>query len=393
MFVRIFFLICLTFVSTQYAIARAAEDMWYVSEFQPSLVGNGIHLIDSENTEVSYVLLGQVVSTTTTPVETFPVKVVEQTDTAVVFDIGREGQVYTGLQLEVSPESKNFRKVVRVFIADTVLSARSPVWRELEKKNVVYAYADEDGFVLRNLNINFPDASTRYIKIQFDENGSDSSPITVTGAGVVHDTVKIVSEKKIRDYVAGNFDFTSKSPVKKVSIENNVFTDAKKITGVILRVDASVSTFKKTIIIETSDDGAVWKTHATGDVYRIDSPMYVGENTTLTFPPITSPYVRISTDLPIGNSVDVTTQEMVILFKIDPEQKNALQVIVDHTGIATSSYILQKELSGAGNVVPEIVAVKTSNTTQERNPYVVYGVILLIAGILAYLRFKKTRTA
>lgn len=403
MLVRIFSLICLTLVSSLYVVGYAADDMWYVSSLNPALVGKSIYLVNAENVEIPFVLLQQKNATSTPREEVAPIVIAENTmqknessiDRVLVLDTGKEGQIYTGINIRLTPESKNFRKVARVFIADALLGANSPAWKELEKRTIVYNYTDGE-FVNENLKITFPDVSTRYLKVQFVENSTTPAPMNVLEVRVMND-VEDVPEKKIREYVAGNFDISNTVTKKEVTIKNNIFDGLKNVTSLTLKIDEDLDSFRKVVSVESSDDGVLWEQVGIGQLYRINSPVYVGENVTIQFPATSAKFFRVNTDLNIDNKAEVTIQQMALLFKANSLTKDGIKVAVDNTGIATSSYILQKELSKVGNIVPEVIEVDLYSTevekTKRKNPIAIYSAIFLIAGILGILRYRATRKA
>lgn len=398
MLIRIFSLICLTLVGVQYVVSNAAGEMWYVGSLQPSQIQESLYLINAENMEIPYVLLKQKSTTSSIKKEVQPVRIVENTvqkyenglERIVVLDTAKEGQIYTGIDIAPTTDSKNFNKIARVFVSDSLLGANSPAWRELEKKTIVYNYTEDD-FTVENLSIRFPDVSTRYLKIHFVENSSNPSSMNIVEARAVQDTVENVS-RRIKDYVAGNFDISKAPYTKDVKLENNTFTDAAFVNGITLNVDANLTTFRKTASVEISEDGVTWKEVGRGEIYRIKSPVYEGEYTTIYTDTVSAPYMRINTDLPLENTAQVIVQEMAVLFKIDPAEKDDVSILVDTAGIATSSYILQKELGNVGNIVPEVVDIQKRATEVEgqstKNSFIIYSAIFIIAGILAYLRYR-----
>ncbi|MES2985960.1 MAG: hypothetical protein V4686_02430 [Patescibacteria group bacterium] len=392
MFARIFFLlICIS-------VTHSAHAEWYVSPLPAPVIGESVYIANSENEEIPHIILKQKLATTSQAVNYPALRVVESVGTinkTLVLDTSKEGQTYTGIYLTVQPDFKNFRKIARVFISDSLLGASSPTWREMEKRTIIYRYTDVDGFQLQNLKITFPDISSRYIKIQLDEDTPIETPISIKEVNIEYDVEEDTLEKTIKQYLAGNFDTPGLAATREIPIEQGVFTNSGDITHITVHVDDKLLAFRESVQIETSEDGTIWNQLHKGEVYRVKSSVFEGQQLTLTIPPTSSPFIRVVTNLPIEDTVTVRLQKQALLFKLDGSSPEGIQVHVDRAGTATSSYILQKELTNLGLVVPKMVTLELSEDAvakrQLSNRYVIYSAIFLIAGILGYLRYRRTR--
>jgi len=105
----------------------------------------------------------------------------EVAERLITVDIGREGHVYTGMSFQTSSSSTNFRKIVRVYISDTLLSASSPAWKEIEQKGTIYKYVDSTGVSVEDMDISFPNMASRYIKLKFEDDELSPNQIDIVG--------------------------------------------------------------------------------------------------------------------------------------------------------------------------------------------------------------------
>ncbi|MES2622785.1 MAG: DUF2339 domain-containing protein [Patescibacteria group bacterium] len=426
--------------------AAQTSDTWYVSSLDADIWTKSkkadfsdIRIVNKDNVEIPYVLVKQGTVAKTEPTisnDSFAgVKIIENTiqkyenkaDRVVVLDSGKEGQVYTGITLQKTPDSKNFRKITHVYVSDSLLGASSPTWREVEQRSVVYNYTDPVGFVVENLEMRFPNMASRYIKIQFEEDTSlntagvtFTNQINITGARITYDMPDKTTGTQIKNYLAGNFDLDADAEVAAVSVKS-VNNDDKKttellinnvqaITSIKLSVDADEVNFKRDVTVQTSSDGVTWQTISSGQIYRIDSPVYKGENTTISLPVTTAPFMRVvvqnksDTALTFEKQANVTAQKVGILFKVEGREAQTFKLLIGNESAIIPVYDIQKTLSYFGNTIPTQIDLTNIGPNPlfkgeaavpftEKYPYMVNAALVFFVLVLGFLGYKWTKKA
>lgn len=427
-------------------------DGWYVvplstdvlSKSQKSDYGD-IRIVNSANQEIPYVIVKQgVVAKTEAPIQNTNVqtKIIENTiqqnqgigERVVVLDTGKEGQVYTGIQLERVKTVRNFRKVARVYISDTLLGATSPAWREVEQRDVVYNYTDPTGFVVEDMDIRFPNMTSRYIKIRFtndpaikDAGVEFVNQIAISGARMMYEERDVTVGNKIENYLSGNFAFAGNTPSSGFSvvslkaekiIENTdkkstevYVRDVQDITSIKLTIDKDVVNFNRDVTVQGSIDNITWTTVTSGQIYRIDSPIYKGEMLTIQTPVITYPYLRIiiqnknDRSLKFENTVDVTIQRVGALFTAFVADLDALKLLVGNPVAVTPKYEIEKTLTYFNSIVPTMVKLypvaknplfeleDVHTPFGEKYKNLVNIALIMFVALLGYLGYIWTRKA
>lgn len=429
-----------------------SDSSWYVSSVDSSVWTKSkkqdygdIRIVNSSKEEIPYIIVKQGFVAKTEVLQEYkdsPTKIVENTliankgmsERVLVLDTGKEGKVYTGLFFDTLSTSKNFRKSVRVYVSDTLLGATSPSWREVEQKNVVFNYTDALGFMAEDLEIDFPNMASRYIKIQFNndvvlqEKGvSFSNQIYVSKVYVKYEQKNESLGFKVQNYISGNFNFSSDTdtdPVNVISkkVENIVeniekksteiyLHDARAITSIKLNIGQNNTNFNRDITVQGSNDATSWQTVTTNKIHRIDSPIYTGEIVTIPTPVITYPYIRIiiqnknDTALQIKDTVDITEQKIGIIFKAEGVDVRSLSFLIGNKKAISPTYEIQKTLAYFNNIIPTQVSLQKI----EKNPvfieeeiYVPFGekyknlvnsalvVFVLLLGYLGYTWTRKS---
>lgn len=423
-----------------------SNNTWYVSQVDSDVWSKSlksdysdIRIINSANEEIPYIIVKQGQTAKTESVSknaNSQVKIIENTiqsnkgvsDRVLVLDTGKEGQVYTGIIFNTVKSSINFRKIVNVYISDTLLGANSPAWREVEQKGLIYNYTDPSGFSIENTEITFPNMASRYIKIRFendqnliDKGVSFSNQVAISEAQIKYEERNVTTGVKIENYLSGDFIF-SKNDLNSTSISiekilqnqekksTEIYVrDVKALTSITLKINEKSTNFNRNISIQGSNDSISWQTVTTGQIHRIYSPIYKGDMLNIMTPVLTYPYLRIviqnqnNTPLIVEDTINITTQKIGVLFKADNIDVNSLKFLIGNKNIPAPTYEIEKTLAYFNNIVPtEVFLTKTDNNPafQEGDIHVpfgqqykniVNGALVLFVVLLGYIGYSWTK--
>lgn len=439
------------FAAWGYVTTFAQEEMvldntnWYVASINPSIWSKSlksdygdIRIISATNEEIPYVLVKQgavikpkVLATSTNSKTKIIENIVQDSEKVIVIDTNKEGLVYTGLNFKKNKTSQNFRKRVRVYISDTLLRATSPRWKEIEKKDIVYNYTDATGQLLvEDLDITFPNMSSRYIKVAFEDNQLEGGEVSVNQIQIDEVFVQYDSNSEavgttIKNYMSGSFNFpstglhsTANTSIQRIeNIEENADTknteiyinNVQAITGITLAIDKDDIRFDKAVTVQGSFDNTSWQTVTTGRIYRIDSSVYQGDSLTIQTPVITYPYLQIIVEnknekpLRFDRDVILTAQKIGILFKAEGVDIQSLKFLIGNREAVTPAYDISKTLVYMDSIVPAQVSLqsisansstqegvlKTFLRTQDNN--LVHALLVVFVVLLGYLGYTWTR--
>lgn len=386
----------------------AGASEWFLAELPGDIIKNSssatlsdLRVIDSTNTEIPYVIVRQGYSTELTETKVVPegraVKILENSlergprgqDRVMVLEIPLEGKVYNGINLEVSPQSTNFRKVVNIAVSDVQLGATSPAWREIESKPVIYNYSDRQGLFVQKTKINFIPASSRYIRLRFEqdpalvESGVQfTNNVIVDGVRLIYETDTVINGITVENYLAGAWvaETGVTEPAVVESVTENTTTKATEViyktnnplgfvdaTKITIKLDKDESNFKRQVTVQSGtrgEQGIVWKTVGTGQIYRINSPVFQGESTSIAFQPTAADYFKVivqnnnDTALKVEGVAVVDLQKVAVLFKRDSKNLAGVTMLIGNSSAIPPTYEIQKTLSYFNSIVPEKVTVQ-----------------------------------
>ncbi|MEN9604559.1 MAG: hypothetical protein RJB39_244 [Candidatus Parcubacteria bacterium] len=388
--------------------AAIGSTEWFLAELPADMVKSSakaalsdIRLIDSSNTEIPYMIVRQGDITPlledNNPTSGRPLRILENSlqkgprgqDRVMVLEIPLEGKVYNGINLQVSPQSTNFRKVVNIAVSDVQLGATSPSWREIEAKPVIYNYSDRQGLFIQKTDVKFGPASSRYIRLRFEQDPNLATVGVQFTNNVVVDSVRIAYESdtaekgaSIKNYLAGTWNADTKV-TEEAKVENIVQNTDKKVTEITYKVDSKTgfvgankitlkvdnndTNFKRqvSVLVGVQDDkGITWSAVAAGQIYRINSPVFQGEMLSVAFAPITADYIKVivqnnnDTALKVDNHAVVEIQKVAVLFKKEDKSLVGVKLLSGNNDSITPTYEIQKTLSYFESVVPDKVIVE-----------------------------------
>jgi len=290
----------------------------------------------------------------------------------LVIDAGREGLNYTKLHLLYNAESKNFRKLAKVFISDNSLKSNSTAWRELELKSIVYNYTGEDNLVVENSNVNLPAISSRYLKIELSDMEAPTS-IMIDGAEIEYSQQQETAVRhNVADYISGNFAFNTLSIFKDVKVQDKtqkdrvseiIYAGGIDVEELIISIDEDEKNFNRKVELQGSNDDTTWVPLITSSVYRIDSSVYTGEKLNIQIPPSTYKKFKViifngeNEPLDVLRAGKVKLQNVGVVFAYEGNVSD-LRIIVGNNKEEAPIYDTSYLAKDSQSAIPEIIEYK-----------------------------------
>ena len=341
-----------------------------------------IRIIDKDNNEIPYIIVKSNQNTQTVNQENFQAKILENSlsgggKKVVVIDTGREGLLYNKVIFTHDIKDINFRKTVKVYISDVSIRSGSTAWKELEQKSVIYNYTDKDNFSVEKTYIDLNDISSRYIKFELTDDDEFSKDIKVNN-NVNINKVEIQYQKdeekdlgvKVKDYLSGNFQFDSAEVFQDVKLldnksENNrssyIFEGGINIEEITLNIDSADLNFNRNVVIQGSNDDINWSDIGNGNIYRIDSPLYTGEKTSIKTNISTYKKIKViiqdNNDKPLNlkKYSKIKLQNNGLLFKLENVNPGEIRVIIGNNTELAPVYDMRNIINYFEDVTPKIV--------------------------------------
>ncbi len=197
-----------------------------------------------------------------------------------VVDLGRGGQLHN--RVKILTDSKNFQRVVQI-----EGSSDSESWAVLREGVEIFDFTvQERGFNARNTEVDYPDSTARYLRVQVINN--DETPLRISGA-------KVSSVAEIPAEVV-TYDAEIKGITE--SVENNVTVvevdlGSANLPTNRLTLQTSSVNFHREVSVEGSGDGLTWSPISGGsEIYAYDTAKFTGSRLDLSYSEVTFRYLR-----------------------------------------------------------------------------------------------------
>ena len=197
-----------------------------------------------------------------------------------VVDLGRDGQLHN--RVKILTDSKNFQRVVQI-----EGSSDSESWAVLREGVEIFDFTvQERGFNARDTEVDYPDSTARYLRVQVVNN--DETPLRISGA-----SVSAVDERPA-EVVAYDAQITGIAE----NTENN-FTVVEVDLGSAnvptnrLTLQTSSVNFHREVSLEGSDDRGIWsRVSSRQAIYAYDTAKFTGSRLDLPYSETTYRYLR-----------------------------------------------------------------------------------------------------
>ena len=312
-----------------------------------------------------------------------------------VVDLGREGQLHN--RVKILTGSKNFQRIVRV-----EGSADAESWAVLREDVEIFDFTvQERGFNARNTEVDYPDSTSRYLRVRVI-NG-DEGPLLISGA-----SISSVDERPA-EVVPYDAEITgiAENAEDNVTVVEVDLGSANVPTNRLTLRTSSVN-FHREVSVDGSDDELTW-TPVSGrsEIYAYNTAKFTGSRLDLSYSEVTFRYLRATVhnedNPPLSiDGIEAEGLARRVLFLAQPGEAHSLYY--GNPGAGPVSYDLAKLLPylDAESPLPGSLGAQAENPEfavpqqpfSERFPWLIPVGVAAAAAVMAALLFgflKQTR--
>ena len=228
-----------------------------------------------------------------------------------VADLGLSGLLHN--EIEVSTSSQNFQRDVMVEGSND-----SKTWAVLQEGTRIFDFSlKERDFTARNTRVRYPESTARFLRVRITNAGED--PLNITGASVFSVTETLAEKASYPASISERTEDTAKRRSLIVFDLGNRGLPTNRLT-----IQTPQVNFYREVTLEGTGDAPSWSLiQRSGVLYSYDTPKFVGDQLTLSYPETTFRYLRLTVDnednplLPI-EGVEVFGVPRKLLFQAQP---------------------------------------------------------------------------
>ena len=311
-----------------------------------------------------------------------------------IVDLGRESQLHN--RIKILTDSNNFKRVVAVEGSSDAQS-----WAVLREGVEIFDFTVwERGFNARNTEVDYPDSTARYLRVQVI-NG-DQEPLRISGA-----SISSVDEIPA-DVVPYDAEITgiAENAEDNVTVVEVDLGSANVPTNRLTLQTSSVN-FYREVSVDGSDDELTW-TPVSGrsEIYAYDTAKFTGSRLDLSYSEVTFRYLRATVyneDNPSLSIEGIEAEGLArrVLFLAQPEE--AYSLYYGNPGAGPVSYDLAKLLPylDAESPLPGSLGAQAENPEfavpqppfSERFPWLIPVGVAAAAAVMALLLFGFLKQA
>ena len=197
-----------------------------------------------------------------------------------VVDLGRDGQLHN--RVKILTGSKNFQREVTVEGSPDAQS-----WVVLREGVEIFDFTvEERRFNARNLEVDYPESTARYLRIRVTNN--DEEPLRISGSQV--------SSVQVKPAQVTGYDMEITGVAEDASANATVVEADLGTTGVPtnrLTLQTVSVNFHREVSLEGSEDGLTWTpVSRRSAIYAYDTAKFTGKQVGLSYPEVTYRYLR-----------------------------------------------------------------------------------------------------
>jgi|GEM_PF-2174083 len=313
----------------------------------------------------------------------------ENGDTWAEFLVDENGTAVNTLQI-ISPDTNYIRPV-------EVLGSRDgKAWQTLRKDGVIFEL--DKGEKLKNDRLSIPKTTFPHLAIRIANGGKEA--------------LKITEVRLFRQSRSAGQTYRIRG-----TIEKQAFDDSRKENSVVVRMDkvfpvdsleivTNDRNFQRFVTVEAKNNKGVWRTVASGVLYRFNSPDLQSSQLSIELPEISAGEYRLvfrnhdSPPLTIS-SVSGIGYRRVLVFKTYPDRK--LFLFWGNPSAKNPQYDLAKAINaetvdklpvaGLGPVRenPSFAGDEARLPFSERYQFLLYGVVILAIAALLFMQYRVFR--
>ena len=315
-------------------------------------------------------------------------------ETMFTLDLGTAGLVHD--HLSILSDSKNFKRVVRVYAADTPLALSSSNWRLLTDKGYIYNFNDRvSGFDAGSGEVSYPQNSSRYLKVVIG--AGEGSDVSVSSAHVLR--LSMQSAKEDQFLITANI---AHDPTHKTSEITLDLGGSGIPTHRLTLATNDPKNFSRRAIVEESNDDRTWSSIGDGYVFSLATPLFTGSELGISYRETQARYLRVliidQDDAAVAweKSVRLEGASRAVVFQATPGNSYALYYgnknayrpeydlsryfqYVESTGLIGASLAAQEMNSGF--LAPPAQGVPIA----DRTPNILRGVLILLVAVITFL--------
>ena len=201
-----------------------------------------------------------------------------------VADLGQGGLLHN--EIEVFTSSQNFQRDVTVEASNDATK-----WTVLQEGTKIFDFTlKERAFTARDTRVRYPESTARFLRIRITNDGDE--PLNISGASVFSVAETLAEEAS---YPAIISERTEDSTTRTSLIVFDLGTKGLPTNKLTIQTDQV--NFYREVALEGTGDAPRWSpVQRSGVLYSYDTPKFVGDKLTLSYPEITFRYLRLTID-------------------------------------------------------------------------------------------------
>ena len=228
-----------------------------------------------------------------------------------VADLGESGLFHN--EIEVSTSSQNFQRDVMVEGSND-----AKTWAVLQEGTRIFDFSlKERDFTARNTRVRYPESTARFLRVKITN--AEEDPLNLTGASVFSVSETLAEEASYPASISERTEDTAKRRNLIVFDLGNRGLPTNRLT-----IQTPQVNFYREVTLEGTGDAPSWSLiQRSGVLYSYDTPKFVGDQLTLSYPETTFRYLRLTVNnednplLPI-EGVEVFGVPRKLLFQAQP---------------------------------------------------------------------------
>ena len=228
-----------------------------------------------------------------------------------VADLGESGLFHN--EIEVSTSSQNFQRDVMVEESND-----AKTWAVLQEGARIFDFSlKERDFTARNTRVRYPESTARFLRVKITN--AEEDPLNLTGASVFSVSETLAEEASYPASISERTEDTAKRRSLIVFDLGNRGLPTNRLT-----IQTPQVNFYREVTLEGTGDAPSWSLiQRSGVLYSYDTPKFVGDQLTLSYPETTFRYLRLTVNnednplLPI-EGVEVFGVPRKLLFQAQP---------------------------------------------------------------------------
>ena len=205
--------------------------------------------------------------------------------TMLVLDLSEAGVIHDHLSILTS--SKNFKHKVSVYASDKPLAITDTSWRLLTNSGYIYNFYDQAaGFDAGSGEVYYPENTSRYLRIVIE--AGEGSEVVVSSAHVARERAFTAIQSIFESRASVTQNITMKSTEVVVDLGGSGLP-----THQIKLTTSEVNNFSRRVNVQVSSDAQNWQNISQGEVFKLATPLFTGEQLAVEYPETKMRYLRV----------------------------------------------------------------------------------------------------